>query len=138
MKWIMMMGVLCALWAGCENQDGAGTRGGTLTGTAWRLTSWSASSPDPSAFTITADFSDSRISGSAAVNAYGGAYTITSAGGFSAGALSSTLMAGSEEAMRAESTYLDLLRQASAYELSSKSLTLQDGNHHTILTFQAR
>ena len=47
-------------------------------------------------------------------------------------------MAGSEEAMRAESTYLDLLRQASAYELSSKSLMLQDGNHHTILTFQAR
>lgn len=138
MKWFIIASFVCALAAGCESNYGGGTGGGNLAGTNWRLMAWSAGSSDPSQFTITADFSDSQISGTSAVNSYGGPYTATADGHFSVGDLQSTLMGGSEEAMRAESIYVDLLRQASTYAVTNATLTLKNGNHDDVLTFNAR
>jgi heat shock protein HslJ len=138
MKWMMIVSMVCALAAGCGSNNGDGTSGGTLAGTKWRLTAWSASSSDPSQFTITADFSESQISGTSAVNSYGGPYTATADGRFSVGDLQSTLMGGSEEAMRAESLYFELLRQASKYAVTEATLTLKNSSNLDILIFNAR
>jgi len=139
MKWMAILcSVVCALATGCEIDNGNDTGGGTLAGTKWRLAAWSASSLDPARFTITADFDESRISGTSAVNTYGGSYTATDDGAFSVGELQSTLMGGSDDAMRAESLYFDLLRQARKYVVSGATLTLKDAGNQAILVFQAR
>lgn len=47
-------------------------------------------------------------------------------------------MAGSPDAMRAESLYLDLLKQARKYEVSGTELTLRNEGNQELLIFQAR
>lgn len=139
MKWMAILcSVVCALATGCESNSGDGASTGNLAGTKWRLTAWSASSLNPAAFTITADFSESEITGTSAVNLYGGPYTATDDESFSVGDLSATEMAGSEEAMRAEALYFDLLRQVRKYEVSGAMLTLRNEGNQDVLIFQAR
>jgi heat shock protein HslJ len=133
-----MLGIACALASGCESNNGDGASDGTLAGTKWKLTAWSASSSDPSRFTITADFSESRVSGTSAVNSYGGPYIATTDGAFSVGDLQATLMGGPEEAMRAENIYFDLLSQARQYGATPSMLTLKDKGDQDILIFNAR
>lgn len=123
---------------GPPNGDTLPVPAGTLAGTKWLLTAWSDSSSDPSQFTITADFDASQIGGTSAVNYYGGPYTVSAEGRFSTGDLRSTLMGGSEEAMRAESLYFELLRQARMYAVTETTLTLKDGNNQDILIFQSK
>jgi heat shock protein HslJ len=137
MRWIITIVIACAVAAGCES--GRDQRGAaSLVGTSWRLTAWPVSSAAPPLFTITAEFSESQISGSSAVNSYGGQYTATSDGRFSVGEMQSTLMGGSEDAMRAEALYFELLQQARKYEATRTTLTLKDGNNQAILIFTAR
>ena len=100
------------------------------------LQAWSASSLDPTRFNITAEFGDAQISGTAAVNLYGGPYT-ASDGNFSVGDLYITQMAGSEAAMRAEAIYMDLLGQARHYEVTGTTLTLRNASHQTTLVFRS-
>lgn len=106
-----------------------------LDGTNWRLQGWSADSLDPSDFEITAVFESGRISGTAAVNLYGGSYTATEDGAFSTAELFQTLMAGPEPAMRAEALYFELLGQAVSYQVVDHVLTLSDANANELLIF---
>ena len=120
--------------AGC---GGSGSDTPTLVGTAWRLSGWSLSSLDPNDFTITAAFADGKISGKSAVNTYGGPYTEGPGDAFSVGDLASTMMAGPEPDMRAETAYLTLLAQAKSYKLDGGGLTLFDENGNESLIFAA-
>jgi heat shock protein HslJ len=120
--------------AGC---GGSGKDGASLDGTQWRLVGWSLSSLDPNDFGITATFADGQISGASAVNSYGGPYTTGPGTAFSTGDLASTMMAGPEPAMRAETAYLTLLREAAAFKLSGDTLTLYDANGNESLVFAA-
>jgi heat shock protein HslJ len=116
----------------CENSETSSA----LAGTSWRLSSWSAAFPDPSRYTITASFTDSAMSGRSAVNSYSGSYTAETDGAFSVGILESTLMASpDDDAMSAESTYLDLLGRASRYAQTDTNLTLYDGSGSVLLVF---
>lgn len=108
----------------------------SLDGTNWELVSWSASSIDPADFTLTADFEDGRIGGTAAVNSYGGAYETGADGEFSIGPLASTMMAGSGDAGRAERIYFDLLESAASYEVVGDTLTLFDEFGDEALVFE--
>jgi len=139
MKWMVILGIACALTAGCacKNENVAAPTN-TLIGTKWLLIAWSVSSLHPSAHTITADFGESDISGRSAVNGYGGRYTAIDKGMFSVGELTATEMAGSPDAMRAESLYFDLLKQARKYEVSGTTLTLRNEGNQELLIFQAR
>lgn len=109
----------------------------SLDGTDWELVSWSASSLDPADFTITADFADGRIGGTAAVNNYGGPYETGADGEFSMGPLSSTMMAGTGDAGRAERIYFDLLESAASYEVVGGTLTLFDEFGDAALVFES-
>jgi heat shock protein HslJ len=108
-----------------------------LNGTQWRLANWSISSMDPASATITAKFADGQISGNSGVNSYSGPYKLGSGGAFSVGPLASTMMAGPEPAMRAESAYMTLLGQAASYKMADGKLTLFDKGGNESLIFQA-
>ena len=131
--------MVCAVLAtGCDGNRGKATSAEILTGTKWKLSAWSASSSDPSRLTITADFRESQISGTSAVNSYSGSYTATADGAFWVKDLQSTLVGSSDDAMHTESVYFDLLRQARKYKANETTLTLLDGANNDILTFHAR
>ncbi len=109
--------------------------GSPLDGTTWTLTGWSASSIDPEAFTVTAELRDGLISGKAPVNSYSGEYA---AGGikFTTGAITQTLMAGSDQAMEAEALYFELLAQVETYTLEGDVLTLRGDGGSSLLVFE--
>ncbi len=134
-RWISLA-IAGILVAGCERggEDAGGP--GALAGTKWRLVSWSNRSLDPSRYTITAEFSESTVSGRAAVNSYSASYQAGADGVFSVGQIQSTLMGGAPDAMQAEATYLGLLQQARRYKLSGGQLRLRDAAHQDLLVFQ--
>ena len=116
---------------------GSGGEPATLDGTSWGLVGWSLSSLDPNEFTITAAFADGTISGKSAVNNYNGPYTQGPDNAFSVGDLASTMMAGPEPEMRAETAYLKLLSEAKSYELKNGGLTLFDSGGNESLIFES-
>lgn len=136
-RWMIICGVASVLATGCGGGESTSVGGHRVEGTVWRLKGWSASSLDPAAYEITAECGDAEISGRSAVNTYGGPCTITGGGGFSVGELRTTRMAGSEDEMRAESIYLDLLRQARRHAVTKTTLTLKDEGGQDILIFEA-
>lgn len=139
MKWMAILSLaFLAMASGCEGDDQSDNAGGALSGTSWRLDGWSASSLRPDQFNITAEFSASSISGRSAVNSYGASYTAESDGSFSVGAINATRMAGTEETMRAESIYFDLLAQARGYSLSGSTLMLKNSANQELLIFRAK
>jgi heat shock protein HslJ len=115
---------------GCSGGDSA------LEGTQWRLSGWTLSSLDPADFTITAQFSDGKISGNSGVNTYSGEVRLGPGEAFSTGQLASTLMAGPEEAMRAEAAYMTLLGQAKSFKIAAGGLTLYDEGGNESLIFE--
>jgi heat shock protein HslJ len=129
----LILMITTAFLSGC-NAAGNATQ---LDNTSWVLTEWSISSLFPADFVITANFADGQISGNSAVNSYGGSYTADPSGSFSTGEMMSTLMAGSDEAMRAESAYMTLLAQSQRYTLLGNTLTLFDANNNQLLIFTA-
>ena len=138
----LLVVALASVVAGCGSGSGGSGGGGStsaasLAGTSWKLTGWSVSSQDPNDFTITAEFKDGRIGGTSAVNRYGGPYTAGDDGSFSTGDLVSTMMAGPEQDMRAEQTYLKLLPEAKKFAVDGKTLTLSDANGNQLLIYTA-
>ena len=109
----------------------------SLEGTRWKLAAWSAAALDPAGYDITAAFAGGRISGRAAVNTYGGGYSADAAGAFAVRALAQTEMAGSPDAMQAESLYLGLLPQARRWRLEKARLVLANASGQDLLTFTA-
>ena len=130
---ILGLTMIAALLGVCGCSSGTGA----LEGTHWRLESWTLNSLNPADFTITAQFAGGQISGNSGVNSYGGPVKLGPGAAFTAGPLTSTLMAGPEPAMRAESAFTKLLAGATSYKVSSGTLTLYDGGGNESLVFAA-
>lgn len=130
----LALAALSLAWAGCDS-GGSGGSSSRIDGSDWRLTGWSASSLSPSDFVITASFSGSTIAGRAPVNTYGGTFSSDPGGAFAVSSVQSTMMAGSEPAMRAEQIYFDLLNQARQYSVDGDTLTLSNGSGAQLLIF---
>jgi heat shock protein HslJ len=133
---VLPLAAAALVLAGCGSGDDSGGAP-SLEGTSWRLTGWSASSLDPTDFAITAQFDDGKIGGTSAVNTYGGPYEAGEDGSFSVGDLASTMMAGPEPDMRAETIYLQLLAEAKQYTVEGETLTLSDADGNASLIFAA-
>jgi hypothetical protein len=112
--------------AGCGGES-------ALDGTDWKLVRWSESSLDPAGITITADFEDARIGGSADGSSYGGPYETGPGDDFSMGPLSS---AGGGFGSRAEATYFHLLKVVETYSREGDTLTLYDAEGNESLVFE--
>lgn len=117
---------------------GAATAAVSLDGTQWKLAAWPASSLDPAAFDVTADFADGQISGRSAVNSYGGSCSASANGSFSVGTMQMTLMAGEPDAMQAESLYHELLGLARRWRIDPSQLVLSDAAGQDLLVFDPR
>jgi heat shock protein HslJ len=111
--------------------------GSSLEGTQWKLTGWTLSSLDPADFTITANFADGKISGSSGVNTYNGEVKVGPGEAFAVGTIATTLMAGPDDAMRAEGAYMTLLNQAKSFKTAAGTLTLYDEGGNESLIFEA-
>ena len=129
---VLSAGAFAMSAAGCGGSPGA-----SLDGASWRLNGWTLNSLDPAAFTITASFAGGRISGTSAVNTYGGSYKAGPGDAFRVDQLASTEMAGPEPAMRAETAYITLLAAARTYRVSGGRLTLYDAGGNASLIFAA-
>ena len=127
---VLVVAVAMLVPAGCS-------AGAQLDETHWGLVGWSASSLDPEGFTITIVFSDGQISGSSGVNSYSGSYAAGPGDAFEVRELAGTLMAGPEEAMRAESIYLTLLEEARSFEVIDGRLTLHGDQGSESLVFES-
>ena len=137
-RWMLAgaLGVCLALAWGCDDSSGGGAAA-ALENTRWKLAAWSAGSPDPAGFDVTADFADGRIGGRSGVNSYGGDYSASADGDFSVGALAMTEMAGDPAAMQVESLYLALLVQADRWRRANGQLVLS-GAEQDLLLFDPR
>lgn len=112
--------------------------GDPLEGTSWRLTGWTVSSIDPSSVTITAEFKEGQIGGNSGVNSYGAPYATGANGALTIGTITSTLIAGPEPAMRAETAYDALLAKVASFKIDGNTLALLDASGNQSLIFTAR
>lgn len=127
-----MLIALLALGAGCSS---AGQDQPALDGTSWKLTSWAEPDPIPASATITAEFADGRVAGTSGVNRYTAAFTSGTDGSFATEAAISTKMAGPEDAMAAETAYLNRLQAATSYSVDGDTLVINDADGQPSLTF---
>lgn len=127
---VVVFALVVASLAGCSS-------GGALEGTTWKLTGWSISSLEPSGYGITATFADGQVGGHGGVNSYSGAYETGSGGSLTVGQITSTLMAGPDDANRAEQGYFGLLAQVRSYKMTDGTLTLLGEGDDALLIFSA-
>ena len=106
-----------------------------MDGTSWTLTSWAEPDPIPVSASITAEFAEGRVAGTSGVNRYNASVTSGTDGSFAIDAPISTKMAGPEDAMAAESTYLRRLEAATSYQVDGDTLVINDADGQPSLTF---
>ena len=98
----------------------------TLDGTSWTL----EGNND-----VTLEFTNGAFNGQAPVNLYFGSCTVTE-DGLTFGAVGSTMMAGPEEDMAAESEFYSALGSVAGYKVVDGQLLLTDAAGNTVLTFE--
>lgn len=127
--------LLCVLALGCGCGADAGAEQPDLNGTSWKLTSWAEPDPIPASATITAEFVDDRVTGSAGINRYNAGVAAGADGSFSIDQPVTTKMAGAEDATAAEMAYLKRLQAATSYRIDGDSLVIDDADGQPSLTF---
>ena len=129
---IAIVGIFLLLLAAC----GEGTSKDALNGTTWSLTAYSKTQPIEGS-TLTAEFADGQIRGSAGCNSYSGSYK-SQGDKITVSEIAMTLMACMEPEgiMDQEQTFLTFLRDAQTFKLSDGQLQIfrLDGE---VLTFKA-
>lgn len=131
----MRLAVILLLLLGLTTACGASDKQPALDGTSWKLTAWAEPDPIPASVTITAEFTDGRVAGTSGVNRYNGSVESSADGSFAIDRPISTMMAGPEEAMKAEATYLRLIEAATSYAIDGDTLVLNDADGQPSLTF---
>lgn len=124
---------LMALGTACGS-SGTGEQP-TLNGSSWTLTSWAEPTSIPAGVTITAEFTDDRVAGSAGINRYNAAVATGSDGSLSIDQPVTTKMAGAEDATAAELAYLKRLQAATSYQVDGDTLVINDADGQSSLTF---
>lgn len=109
----------------------------TLAGTSWQLQAAEGGAvADASGSPITLTFDESTLSGQAAVNTYHAEYHAEEGGALEIGPIASTKMAGSEEAMKAETAYFAALAEVDGFSMDAAELHLTS-HGTTTLAFEA-
>lgn len=136
----LVVGLSLLTLSGCAPGDGDGSAGdgsaaAGIEGVEWMLVS-GVSAVDLAEAGITATFADGLVSGSGGVNGYTADCVLAEDGTIELGEITSTLMAGSDEANAAEAAYFGLLREVASYEVDGDSLTLRDTDDNGLLLFE--
>lgn len=100
----------------------------SFVGKEYKLTN----APANAEITLGFDGKENRFFGKAAINNYFGSYTLDG-NKIAFGPAGSTMMAGPEELMKAESFYLQFLPQVKTYTLDGKKLTLSTDKNEELI-----
>ncbi|MDQ1294825.1 MAG: hypothetical protein QG608_2710 [Actinomycetota bacterium] len=114
--------------------DLAGCRPILLAGTKWVLDSSSLGVPVPEGSAITANFSDTAMSGSTSCNSYGAEYSVGENGAFKIGVIAMTARVCDSAIGKAESAFLSRLTAATQLQATKTELRLR-GNGQILLRF---
>ncbi|HJK77776.1 MAG TPA: META domain-containing protein [Methanocorpusculum sp.] len=98
----------------------------TLDGTSWTLADNSK---------VTLEFTNGAFSGKAPINNYFGSCFVTGTNGITFGNAGTTLMAGPEDQMKAETEFFAALNNVTGYKIADGKLLLTDKDGKTLLTF---
>ena len=98
----------------------------TLDGTSWTLVDNSK---------VTLEFTNGAFSGKAPINNYFGSWFVTGTNGITFGNAGTTLMAGPEDQMKAETEFFAALNKVTGYKIADGKLLLTDKDGKTFLTF---
>lgn len=128
--------VLATLWAtGCADAAPP-ARQPELPGTRWELTVLRGAAP-VAGTSVTAEFTEDRIAGSAGCNRYFGPVTLGAGTITVPGPLGTTMMACDPAVMAQETAYLTAVQGARAYSLEADRLTLLDEAGNKLAGFVA-
>lgn len=118
---------VAAVLAGCSG--GASVDPAALEAQSWQLSETSITDGDLVAANITIAFDGTNAAGFSGVNSYSGPYEAKDDGSITMGPFASTLMAGPDDLMQAESAFMGALEGVTAYEVDAEQLTLttEDG-----------
>ena len=118
---VALVGWIALLITAC---GGGGSPSDPLAGTSWELTAYGKTSPIPGT-TITAQFEDGQVRGSAGCNSYGGSYQV-SGNTITTGPLAITEMAcmDPEGGMEQEQTVMAFLQDAQTFRLADEQLEI--------------
>lgn len=133
---LMVAGMMVPI-SGCAS-SGPAADPLALQANEWALTGSSVSSSDLGQAGITIAFDGERLAGFSGVNQYGGAYTASDDGSIEIGTMNSTLMAGPEPLMQAESAYLELLKGVDGFAIEGTTLTLTTGGQESLVYTAAK
>jgi heat shock protein HslJ len=120
---------------GCGTSSGGG---GRLEGTRWALRSYESAGGArevPEDATVNALFRDGRVSGSSGVNSYSGSYEL-SGDELTIGQLTSTMMAGPQELMDLEQSYLRALERTASFSAGGDELVLYGEDDGVLLIYE--
>jgi heat shock protein HslJ len=126
---LVIVAILATALAACGDSDDA-----ALENTAWELEFLSGNDVLPGT-TITLQFSDQEVSGSAGCNQYGGAFEAKGKDLGIAGVFSTEMACLGEGIMEQEAQYLGVLGAAARYQVSGDRLEIFDGAGTQILVF---
>lgn len=87
---------------------------------------------------ITTQFSAGKVSGSTGINRYSGTYEAASGNNISVSLGPMTQVAGTPDAMKAETDFLKALGSAASYAADDESLTLFDAGGQSVLVYAAQ
>ena len=112
----------------------------SLEGTLWVMEEYRDSEgnlvPSPPEITVTAEFSDGKVSGSSGCNSYSGSYEVNG-DRIEFGLFASTMMACPEPRMALESGVLSALGSSTRFEVNDSSLTLMNDSGEVLVRFSA-
>ena len=134
--------VVGAALAACSDGGSSSSRSGPgkqapITGTMWVLDT-QALVRGAGNITVTAQFTDTQISGESGCNRYFGSYTVNQANGsMSISGIGGTRIACTGAANDVEQAYLTALSQVSQYRATSDTLRLLDAGGKVLLRYQA-
>ncbi len=119
-------------------EKSAGTS--SLEGTLWVMEEYRDSEgnlvPSLPEITVTAEFSDGKVSGSSGCNSYSGSYKVNG-DRIEFGLFASTMMACPEPRMALESGVLSALGSSTRFEVNDSSLTLMNDSGEVLVRFSA-
>ena len=129
------------VFAACGGDDGSGSDGDTqdpaaLEGESWILTQMLTAGGQTEIVDVgvSASFDGTTISGNSGCNSYNASYEATGAQ-ISFGPIAGTKMACAEPEGSTEARYLQLLEGVASYEVSGRSMSMNDSDGTPVLQF---
>jgi heat shock protein HslJ len=126
---MVAMGVVVAS-VGCSSDGASGSQDpAALEGVEWHLSGSSEAAVMAEGSDIVVVFDAGKMSGFSGVNRFNGRYSANDDGSFEGGPFASTMMAGPEPLMKAETEFLGLLEKITAFAVDGEGMTLttEDG-----------